>query len=235
MHSSVVPQEANGSGSSGTEFEVAPPRFAAALHSIQAAQCRPEVTLEEVPAPLRTAPYAVAIEGTVEAARGDMVDDVDDGGDDAFGRIIVLYDPDGQAGWHGEFRIVTTIKATLDPELDADPLLTEIAWSWVTEALDGLDARGLSGTVTQVKSASFGEIADDDRETVEIRASWSPPNENIGEHFEAWIAVLATAAGLEPVNADVTPISSAHHGSHSGAHPSQHHGRVRHPHRPALI
>lgn len=222
VHPSIVPPEA---ANPNNGLSDAPPRFAAALRSIHDAQFRPEITLEEIPAPLRTAPFAVAIEGYVELPDSGEVADDDAAPDDTFGRIIVLYDPDGQDGWHGEFRVVTTIKASLTPELTDDPLLTEVAWSWVTEALAGMDVRGLAGTVTQVKSSAFGELGAEHRESVEIRASWSPSDDNLGADFEAWMSVLATAAGLEPLNADVTPISAAH-GGHHGTH--GHHGMPGH-------
>lgn len=228
MHPSSVTPEAR---EPLEQFESAPPRFAAALHSLQHVAPRPEIELDEVPAPLRTAPYAVAIEGSI-AADADAAADEDF---DAFGRIIILYDPEGQAGWHGEFRVVTTIKASLSPELNAEPLLTEVAWSWLTDALAGLEIRGLSGTVTQIKSSSFGEIADDERDSIEIRASWSPGDDNLGSNFAAWMQVLASAAGLEPTDADVTPINAAHGSGTGGGHHGHHASHVRNRPRPALV
>ena len=191
MHPSEVPPQ----------FAEAPFRFAAALHSIQATHLRPGIELEEIPAPIRTAPYAVAIEGAVTSP--DAADDAN-----AFGRYIVLYDPDGQPGWQGEFRVVTVVKADLDQELANDPMLADIAWSWVVEALHGIPVRCLGGTVTQLNSASFGELDDDehkDHSTLEIRASWTPPDDQLGKHLNAWANVLATAAGLAPALSEVAP------------------------------
>ena len=48
---------------------------------------RPELVIEDMPAPQRLAPYSAAISATV--SRGDI--------DVAVGRLIVLYDPEGRS------------------------------------------------------------------------------------------------------------------------------------------
>ncbi len=60
--------------------------------------------------------------------------------------------------WHGTFRLVTLVRAELEPEMAADPLLPDVCWTWLTGALQ---ARGLtygepSGTVTRASSHYFG-------------------------------------------------------------------------------
>ena len=49
---------------------------------------------------------------------------------------MLLYDPDGQQGWDGFFRLVAYVRADVEPEMAADPLLGEVGWSWLSEALD---------------------------------------------------------------------------------------------------
>ncbi len=72
---------------------------------------------------------------------------------------------------------MTLVRAELEPEMAADPLLPEVCWSWLTGALE---ARGLaygeaSGTVTMAGSHYFGGLADRRPATqIEIRASWTP-------------------------------------------------------------
>jgi hypothetical protein len=89
----------------------------------------------------------------------------------------------------------------------ADPLLPSVGWSWLTEALDahGAGFTAASGTVTRVASESFGGMAGTPGAAeVEIRASWSPTDEDLGRHLEAWADVLCQAAGLPPLPPGVT-------------------------------
>ncbi len=160
-------------------------------------------SFEDVPAPKRLAPYASAIAATVQR----------DGADVAWGRLVLLYDPDGQDGWDGVFRLVAYIRADVEPEIAADPLLGEVGWSWLSEALDA-HVPGYavpSGTVTRVITEGFGAKRDELPLTgFELRASWSPPGSgnspddndldtlDLSAHFSAWCDCLAAAAGLEP-------------------------------------
>src|SRR5271166_5147988 len=183
--------------------------FAAAVAAFAAArdaQSQRELLFEDVPAPKRLAPYATAIAATVQ--RGDA--------DVAWGRLVLLYDPDGQQGWDGFFRLVAYVRADVEPEMAADPLLGEVGWSWLSEALD-LHVPGYaapSGTVTRVITEGFGAKRDELPLTgFELRASWSPvgpdgPSGSAGNsdldtldlsaHIAAWCDCLSAAAGLEP-------------------------------------
>lgn len=180
--------------------------FAAAAAAFLAgrdAQAGPGFSFEDMPAPKRLAPYASAIAVTVER----------DGADVAWGRLVLLYDPDGQEGWDGVFRLVAYIRADVDPEMAADPLLGEVGWSWLSEALDA-HVPGYavpSGTVTRVITEGFGAKQDELPLTgFELRASWSPAGPgnrtddsdldtlDLSAHISAWCNCLSAAAGLEP-------------------------------------
>ena len=207
---------AGGAGSppEGSPAEVT---FAAAVAAFAAgrdAQSERDLLFEDVPAPKRLAPYATAIAATVQR----------DGADVAWGRLVLLYDPDGQDGWDGVFRLVAYIRAEVEPEIAADPLLGEVGWSWLSEALD-THVPGYavpSGTVTRVITEGFGAKRDELPLTgFELRASWSPAGpegaagrrgtarENgasgsdlatldLSAHIAAWCDCLSAAAGLEP-------------------------------------
>jgi hypothetical protein len=88
--------------------------------------------------------------------------------------------------------------------LVSDPLLHDVAWHWLEEALTahGVTMSAASGTVTRVQSHAYGELAADAEDEpageLEIRASWSPTGD-VRAHVEAWVDVLCTAAGLPPV------------------------------------
>ncbi|MCU0282475.1 MAG: DUF3000 domain-containing protein [Candidatus Nanopelagicales bacterium] len=166
--------------------------FRVALSSLRDLRLRPEIQVEEAPAPQRLAPYAIALSAEV------VVDDDELG----TGRLVVLHDPQGQEAWDGTFRVVAFVKATLEPEMAADPMLAEVGWSWLLEALDAHGAQygAISGTVTRVTSASFGGLADRPLEgQIEIRVSWTPYEADLAAHALAWADVLAQAAGLMPL------------------------------------
>lgn len=175
----------------------------------------PRIELGPIRPPQRLAPYAYALGAEVGHAEQEIVPEQSDG--DAFGRLILLYDPNGGESWHGSFRLVAYIQADLDAALASDPLLPEVAWSWL---VDGLDARSvaltaLGGTVTATSSVRYGDLAGPPRaHQLELRASWTATTGDIGPHVEAFCQVLAYAAGLPP--AGVTEL-----GSHLRAHGAQ--------------
>ena len=172
----------------------APEEFRRALAALRTASPRPEVVFEETPAPQRLAPHAVALTADVTIP-----------GDDeelATGRFVLLHDPVGHEAWAGTFRVVTYVRADLEPEMAIDPLLAGVGWAWLTEALDGHNATfaAASGTVTRVSSESFGAIAEDNASAqIEIRASWTPLDDRYERHLLAWCDLLCTTAGLPPV------------------------------------
>ncbi|HEX4834452.1 MAG TPA: DUF3000 family protein [Trebonia sp.] len=151
---------------------------------------RDDISFEEAPAPRRLAPYAAAL-GAIAYRDGDEA---------GSGRLVLLYDPDGQDGWTGVFRLVAYVRAEIEEEMAADPLLGEVGWSWLEEALEehapGYSAT--SGTVTRVITEGFGAKSDELPSTgFELRASWSPPEDtDLGVNVAAWCDLLAAAAGL---------------------------------------
>ena len=177
-----------------------PEEFRLAVAQLRGARLRPEVLCEEMPAPQRIAPYSSALSADV------TVDDIDLG----TGRIILLHDPAGNDAWSGTFRCVVYARAEIDPEMANDPLLAEVGWSWLMEALAAHGATYLapSGTVTTVASESFGGMATEPGTAqIEIRASWTPVGD-LTPHVEAWGELLCTAAGLPPVPEGVATMPS---------------------------
>lgn len=169
--------------------------FSAALRDLHAARLRPEVKLTEVPAPTRIAPHAVALTADVLGPDGED-DEV------ASGRFVLLHDPADPEPWGGSWRVVTFARAELEPELSADPMLGEVGWSWLTDALaaHGLEPANGAGTVTRVVSESFGDLVERDPSVeMEIRASWSPTDADVGGHLLAWADMLCTIGGLPPL------------------------------------
>ncbi len=163
---------------------------------------RPELTVEEIPAPQRIAPFASAIAADVAVAEEEVGN----------GRLVLLHDPDGNPAWEGTFRCVTFARAAVDPEMASDPLLADVGWSWLQDALErrGAHYTAPSGTVTAVSSKSFGAMEDDpDKAEVEIRASWTPVLDTgveILTHVEAWQDLLCMVSGLPLLPDGVVPI-----------------------------
>jgi Protein of unknown function (DUF3000) len=160
---------------------------------------RPELVFEDVPAPRTLAPYASAMAATV------LVDDEEI----ASGRLVLLYDPAGQTGWAGSLRVIAYIHADLEPEIAQDPLIGQVGWTWLTEALDShTDGYAEpSGTVTTEVTEGFGAKETEPAVTgFELRASWSPAGTGPGAgpgaldgHLVAWCDALCAAAGLPPL------------------------------------
>jgi hypothetical protein len=170
----------------------APEVFRQAVSGLRSVRPRPEVQLEEVRPPQRLAPWAFAI--TAEANGPAEVL--------ATGRLVLLHDPEGQEAWDGVLRVVAFVRAELDAELAADPLLPAVGWSWLTDALEASGAKfgALGGTVTETSSARFGDIAGPARtDDLELRASWTPRNAELKSHGEAFCDLLASVVGLPPV------------------------------------
>jgi hypothetical protein len=186
-------------------FRLAAAGFHAARETLAA--LRDDIVFEDSPAPRRVAPYAAAMGATAyrgsqtgaghgKASQGGADEDEEIG----TGRLVLLYDPDGQPGWTGVFRLVAFVRAEIEEEIAADPMLGEVGWSWLTDALEthapGYTAS--SGTVTRVITEGFGAKSDEPPRTeFELRASWSPPEDtDLGVNVAAWFDLLAAAAGL---------------------------------------
>jgi hypothetical protein len=208
-----------------------PPDFLHALGTLRKAQCRKELRLAEIPAPARLAPFAVAlgaevmapgagtpatpVHGPAAMAFAAAAGSGSGSGDEtetelATGRFILLHDPDGSDVWDGQFRIVTYIRAELEPEMGNDEMLGTVAWTWLVEALENHKAeyRAAGGTATRVLSESFGTLSERPGTIdIELRASWTPASSDVTAHLEAWSDMVCTFAGLPPLPDGVTPLT----------------------------
>lgn len=191
-----------------SEIDRIPSTFVAAVEELRTTALRPEVAVDEIPAPQRIAPHAHALSGDV------LIDD----DEIATGRFILLHDPAGNDAWNGTFRCVTFARAEVEAEMAADPALASVGWTWLTDALEayGGTSTALNGSVTVVSTESFGEMAGEESSAqVEVRASWTPTS-SVGPHASAWSDLLCTLAGLPPLSPDVVPLQRAatrHRGS----------------------
>ena len=182
-------------------------QFAVTVEQISNVVVRPDITLTQVPAPSRLAPFALALTAAPT--------DVDS---DAFsGRFVLLHDPDGVEEWGGTFRAVIFARAELEADLLNDDLVGEVAWSWISESTSHLQISEIGGTVTRNFGQSVGTWAERPAEGfVEVRSSWTPteddsgaPRDDLGGHLTAWINVLVCAGGLMPLPEGVAHVAHA--------------------------
>ena len=192
----------------GAGADAEPAAFRDAVASMRAARMRPEVHTEPMPAPQRIAPYASALSADVDV----------DGEEMGTGRIILLHDPAGNEAWDGVFRCVAYARAEIDVELITDPLLADVGWSWLTEALSAhggrvprdlgdRDARrhrvvrGYGGGRWHRAAGDQGVLDADRSGAADRDARRGTSRRSVGE-------LLCTAAGLPPVPDGVTVIPS---------------------------
>jgi hypothetical protein len=174
---------------------VPPAAFAAAREAILNAAHRPELLVTEIEAPSGIAPWSVALSADVSPTPHGADSDL------GTGRFILLYDPVAQDAWGGHFRVVCFAQAPLETELGIDPMLADVAWSWLIDALETRAAAysAASGTATKTLSTGFGALATQgDVAQVELRASWTPGPDNLLPHVDAWGDLVCMLAGLPP-------------------------------------
>lgn len=204
--------------SSHGPLSAVPPAFLDALAAVRRTNCRSELSLEEIPAPARLAPYALALAAEVHERaprRNNTAKNLSEpnpapmGEELATGRFVLLHDPAGNSLWDGTFRIVTYIRARMESEMGNDAMLGSVAWTWLVDSLNesGAEYRQAGGTATRVLSESYGTLAErTDTIDIELRASWTPGDENISAHLQAWTDMVCTFAGLPPLPQGVTAL-----------------------------
>ncbi len=171
--------------------------FDAAVAMLREASFRSELQVREIAAPERIAPRSLALAAGVVRGSTHPADD----GDSPYGagRLILLHDPASTEEWGAPFRIVCFAQAPLEMEIGIDPFIADVAWSWLTDALDsrGASYGYASGTATKTLSTGFGTLEEQgDAAQIEIRASWTPLDREFGAHAEAWSELLCLLAGL---------------------------------------
>lgn len=169
--------------------------FDALIATVDAAVLRPELEVRAIPAPSGLAPFAHALAADVNPAR--HADDSDLG----TGRLIVLFDPSAPEGWNGSVRIVCFAQAPLEVDIGLDPFVADVTWAWLVDALETRGARytAASGTATKVLSTGYGELATQGSGAqVELRASWTPLDDDLSAHIEGWSELLCMIAGYPP-------------------------------------
>lgn len=132
----------------------------------------------------------------------------------ASGRLVLLQENHDVEAWGADLRLASLVQAEVNPETANGPLVHEVGWSWLQEALAARHARwgARSGTVSTVSSRTFEGLQEDpDQVEIEIRASWTPLLDDPGQlvdHLLAWQDLVRTAAGLPGLSAGVVMLGS---------------------------
>lgn len=168
--------------------------FADAVAEAARARIRADLVVHEIPAPTGLAPHAFALAGDVRP---------EPGGEASLygtGRFLLLHDETEPPAWGGAWRVVCFAQAPLDAEIGVDPLIADVAWSWLLDALETHHAahHSASGTATKTLSKGFGGLREEgDGAQIELRASWTPEHD-FAAHVEAWGDLVCMLAGLPP-------------------------------------
>ncbi|CAN5509222.1 DUF3000 domain-containing protein [soil metagenome] len=178
--------------------------FERAAAEVRATAFRGDLSVREIPAPAGLAPDCLALAGDVRPEEHGL--------DSPYGtgRFILLHDPDEPAPWNGPWRIVCFAQAPLEPDIGIDPMLADVAWSWLMDALGSRRAQfhSASGTATKTLSKGFGSLAaEGDGAQIELRASWSPSGPT-APHVEAWSELVCMLAGLPPGSEQIAVLGS---------------------------
>lgn len=163
--------------------KLAPAEFTEALATLRKVRTGSGVDLVEIPGPSKLAPYVAALSATQHYEDSE-----------SSARLVILYDPACPAAWEGPFRLVLMVRADIEEDIAADPLFSEVAWAWLGEAFETCEAgySALAGTVTRTLSHSFGGLVLRGSETgLEIRASWSPTDNDLAPHLYSVLHLLS--------------------------------------------
>ncbi|CAH0178293.1 hypothetical protein SRABI76_01464 [Microbacterium oxydans] len=177
--------------------------FDSAIAELRETAFRGDIVVHEIATPQGLAPFALALAADVRP---------DDHGESVYGtgRFVLLHDPDAPGAWGGAWRIIIFAQAPLETEIGTDPLLADVTWSWLVDALDSREAvyHSPSGTSTKTLSKGFGGLAvEGDGAQIELRASWTPDGP-FRPHVEAWAELVGMLAGLPPGSEGIAVIGA---------------------------
>lgn len=185
--------------------EGAPAEFRLAVESLRAAEVRDELVLQQIDAPGKLAKHEVAFSANIDAASTDVATDL------GTGRFVLLWDPEEPEPWGSRFRVITFAKSPLETDIGADEQIADVAWAWLTEALQNRHANFIAeaGTATRIISSGYGALSNQsDHAELEIRASWSPVDTKANAHLEAWQDLVCIMSGLPNLPAGVSSFAS---------------------------
>jgi hypothetical protein len=183
----------------------APAQFSAAALSLSEPLLRAELITSQIPAPEKIAPWALAF-----AAQAP--NPADTPMNRGVGRIVFLHDPEQFDTWGSNMRVIAYGKSPLESDLGIEEDVAHFWWEELIRALKnhGVQYSHEAGTVTKMTSTGMGSLANDPTASeVEIRASWSPQQDDLGPHLAAWQDLIAAMAGFGIDGEGVTRLTNS--------------------------
>ncbi len=169
----------------------APAQFKAAAMGLTELMLRNELETVQIPAPKEIAPYALAFSAQVP-------NPADTPMNRGVGRLVFLHNPEEFDTWGSNMRIIAYGKSPLESDVAMQEDAANYWWEWLMRALDyrGAKYSHEAGTITRMTSTGMGALATDRENTeIEIRASWSPTEDDLGSHLGAWQDLISGMAG----------------------------------------
>ncbi|NCA07161.1 MAG: DUF3000 family protein [Micrococcales bacterium] len=183
----------------------APDQFKLAAMGLTDSMLRPELETLQIPAPKDIAPIALAFSAQVP-------NPADTPMNRGVGRIVFLFDSKEFETWGSNMRVIAYGKSPLENDVGIQDDAANYWWHWLMRALEHRGAKFSheAGTVTKMSSTGMGALATDREQTeIEIRASWSPQEDDLGPHLAAWQDLISGMAGFEIGGEGVARIARA--------------------------
>lgn len=188
------------------EFEKkVPTQFANAALGLTEELMRSELETLQIPSPDKIADHALAF-STQKPNPAETPNNR------AAGRIVFLYDTAHYETWGSNMRVIAYGKSPLESDVVGDEDYANYWWGTLELALQKHGARfsHSAGTVTKMISTGVGGLQNETVHTeIELRASWSPTEDNLAPHFAAWQDLIADMAGFHLGGEDVVKIARA--------------------------
>lgn len=169
-----------------------PSEFAEACLGLAEPKLRAELDTVQIDAPDKIAPFALAFAAQVpNRAETPMNRGV--------GRIVFIYDQSQSETWGSNMRVIAYAKSPYENEMALEDDYANFCWELLTRSLARNQVRYSheAGTVTKMTATGMGSLSDEKvGSEVEIRASWSPTDLDLGAHFAAWQDLVAGLAGF---------------------------------------
>lgn len=176
------------------EFEKeVPAQFATAAMGLSDKLLRSELETHQIPSPEKIAPFALAFATHAP-------NPAETPNNRAAGRIVFLHDPSQFDIWGSNMRVIAYGKSPLAADVIDDTEYAKYWWGTLELALvnHGAKYSASAGTITKMISTGVGSLGNEPVHTeIELRASWSPLEDSLAEHFAAWQDLIADMAGFE--------------------------------------
>jgi hypothetical protein len=182
-----------------------PAQFASAALGLTKELLRSELETHQIPAPDKIAQFAIAFSTH-------RPNPAETPSSRAAGRVVFLYDTDQFETWGSNMRVIAYGKSPLESGVIDDSDYANYWWGTLELTLQnhGATYSTGAGTITKMISTGVGSLENEPVHTeIELRASWSPIEDNLAPHFAAWQDLIAEMAGFHHAGEEVVKLAKA--------------------------